>query len=241
MAKKLAEIIRDIFKPPLPGEASVADRKMDRRRFFRAALAESLKPLDAAIRPLERMAHEVGKLDAIQPSQPRQASLSTYGSAPTLDRPWIRPPGALAEVEFRVRCTKCDDCVRACPVAAIKIDHSDIEGGGYPYIDMNVQPCELCDGTPCMTACPSGALQWTPLEQIDIGTAYCNDQLCLRYNGEECTMCVDHCPVGTRALEVKDGWVVVHEDGCTGCGVCQNNCPTDPKSIIVIPKISRDR
>jgi ferredoxin-type protein NapG len=235
MAKKLAEIIRDIFKPPMAGEPSVADKKMDRRRFFRAALAESLKPLDAAIRPLERMAHEVGKLDAIQGS-PRK-----YEPARTLDRPWLRPPGALPEPEFRVRCTQCDDCVRACPVSAIKIDHSGDEGGGFPYIDVNVQPCTLCDGQPCMPACPSGALQWTPLAQIDMGTAHYFDQTCLRFNGEECTMCVDHCPVGPKALEVVEGWIKVHEDGCTGCGVCQNNCPTDPKSIIVIPKVSRDR
>lgn len=235
MAKKLAELFRDIFKPPLPGAPSVADKKMDRRRFFRAALAESLKPLDAAIRPLERMAHEVGRLDSIQ------SSPSAYRPAPTLDRPWLRPPGALPELEFRVRCTQCDDCVRACPVSAIKIDHSGDEGGGFPYIDANVQPCTLCDGQPCMPACPSGALQWTPLAQIDMGTANYFDQTCLRFHGEQCTMCVDHCPVGSRALEVMDGRIVVHEEGCTGCGVCQNNCPTDPKSIIVIPKISRDR
>jgi ferredoxin-type protein NapG len=235
MARKLADIIRDIFKPPMAGEPSVSDKKMDRRRFFRAALAESLKPLDVAIRPLERMAHEVGKLDAIQGS-PRK-----YEPARTLDRPWLRPPGALPEPEFRVRCTQCDDCVRACPVSAIKIDHSGDEGGGFPYIDVNMQPCTLCEGQPCMPACPSGALQWTPLAQIDMGTAHYFDQTCLRFNGEECTMCVDHCPVGSKALEVQDGWIKVHEDGCTGCGVCQNNCPTDPKSIIVIPKISRDR
>lgn len=235
MARKLAEIIRDIFKPPATGQPSVADKKMDRRRFFRAALAESLKPLDAAIRPLERMAHEVGKLDAIQPTQ-------RYSEpARTLDRPWQRPPGALPELEFRVRCTQCDDCVRACPVSAIKLDHSGDEGGGFPYIDPNIQPCTLCDGQPCMPACPSGALQWTPLARIDMGTARYFDQVCLRFNGEDCTMCVDHCPVGPTALEVQDGWIKVHEEACTGCGVCQNNCPTDPKSIIVIPNASRDR
>jgi ferredoxin-type protein NapG len=161
-------------------------------------------------------------------------------AAPTLDRPWQRPPGALPELEFRTRCTKCGDCVTACPVHAIKIDHSAEEGGGYPFIDANIQPCTLCTGQPCMPACPSGALQITPLDLIDMGTAHYFDQTCLRFNGEECTMCVDHCPVGPRALEVKDGWITVHEEGCTGCGVCQNNCPTDPKSIIVIPKASRE-
>lgn len=233
MAKKFAEIIRDIFKPPVGGAPST-DQKMDRRRFFRAALAESLKPLDSAIRPLERMAHEVGKLDSIQSPPPRRTAM------PILDRPWLRPPGAMEEIEFRLRCTKCGDCVAACPVQAIKVDHSGDEGGGYPYIDVNAQSCTLCDGQPCMPACPSGALQVTALDLIDMGTANYFDQTCLRFNGEDCSMCVDHCPVGPKALDIRDGWVTVHEEGCTGCGVCQNNCPTDPKSIIVIPRASRE-
>ncbi|HSU69144.1 MAG TPA: 4Fe-4S dicluster domain-containing protein [Tepidisphaeraceae bacterium] len=237
MAKKFAQIIRDIFKPPLPGEASPADKKMDRRRFFRAALAETLKPLDSAIRPLERMAREVGKLDALEsrpPVRPRPTP------TPTLDRPWQRPPGAMPEMEFRLRCTKCGDCVSACPVSAIRIDHSGDEGGGFPFIDPSIHPCTLCDGQPCMPACPSGALQVVPLDMIDMGTAHYFDQTCLRFNGEECSMCVDHCPVGPKALDIEDGWIKVKEEGCTGCGVCQSNCPTDPKSIIVIPKASRE-
>jgi Pyruvate/2-oxoacid:ferredoxin oxidoreductase delta subunit len=32
---------------------------------------------------------------------------------------------------------------------------------------------------------------------------------------------------------------VVNDDHCTGCGVCQNKCPTDPKSIVVMPKSAR--
>jgi translation initiation factor RLI1 len=45
--------------------------------------------------------------------------------------------------------------------------------------------------------------------------------------------------VGTAALELLDNRIVVHEDHCTGCGVCQNKCPTDPKSIVVMPKSAR--
>src|SRR5947209_13976254 len=49
------------------------DREMDRRRFFRAGLAEVLRPLEAAVRPLEHMAHHVGKLDAAFPVPPEPA------------------------------------------------------------------------------------------------------------------------------------------------------------------------
>jgi NAD-dependent dihydropyrimidine dehydrogenase PreA subunit len=42
------------------------------------------------------------------------------------------------------------------------------------------------------------------------------------------------------ALELIEGKVTVHEDGCIGCGVCEHHCPTLPKSIVVIPKAARD-
>ena len=237
MAKKgFIETLRDIFKPLPGGPSSLVDRKMDRRQFFRAGLAEMLKPLDAAIRPLEHVAREVGKLDAIESS-----SLSASPRiAPRIERPWQRPPGALSEIDFRLQCTRCGDCVAACPVYAIRTDHSGDEGGGYPYIDANSQPCTLCEGQPCMPACPTGALRIVPLEQIDMGTAEWFAQTCRRTNGEECTICVDDCPVGVAAIQLIEGRVVVHIEGCTGCGACQNHCPTDPKSIIVIPKAARE-
>jgi ferredoxin-type protein NapG len=233
MKKKLVDIFRDVFKG---AGASVTgdDKKMDRRKFFRAGLAEMLKPLDSAIRPLERVAHEVGKLDSMVSPAPAPRL------APVADRPWLRPPGALPELEFRDRCTKCGDCVAVCPVHAIRVDATEHEGGGFPYIDANISACTMCDGQPCMPACIPGALMVTSPDLIDMGLANYFDQTCLRINGEECTLCVDHCPVGSKALEVQDGWIVVHEEGCTGCGMCQNNCPTDPKSIIVIPKAASE-
>jgi MauM/NapG family ferredoxin protein len=230
MAKKsFVDLLKDIFKPPAGAPAS-ADQKMDRRRFFRAGLAEMLKPLDAAIRPLAQVAHEVGKLDEIESRplpKPRRSGV---------DRPWLRPPGAIAEIEFRNTCSQCGQCVSACPVYAIRIDHSGDEGAGYPYIDAEYQPCVLCDGQPCMPACPTGALQIVGREQIRMGLANWFEQTCRLATGEDCTICVDDCPIGLSAIEINDRQIVVKEDGCTGCGVCQNHCPTDPKSIIVIPK-----
>ena len=232
MAKRLfLHLLRDVFKGR-SGPSPLIDKKIDRRKFFRAGLAELLKPLDAAMMPLARVAHEVGKLDAIESRPPRRSQ--------TVDRPWLRPPGALPEAEFRLRCTRCGECVSACPVSAIRIDPIAQEGAGYPYIEVNEHPCVLCDGQPCMPACPSGALQIVPLADIDMGSANWFDQTCRRTSGEDCTICVDDCPVGTAAIELLDGIIHINEEGCTGCGVCQNHCPTDPRSIIIIPKSARE-
>jgi ferredoxin-type protein NapG len=236
----------------------MSDKPMNRRRFFREGLAELLKPLDRVVRPIEELAKQVGKLDEPRPAPPtpyvppfevkRPANTVSYSPPSTQGTDdvddtlhFIRPPGARAEHEFLNVCSRCANCVHACPVNAIQLDYSSRTAGGAPYIDPDNSACVMCDGLSCMSQCPSSALMLVPREEIDIGTAEWNSGLCLRtVTGEPCTMCTDHCPVGTLALEVIDNHIIVHEDHCTGCGACQNNCPTNPKSITVTPKSQRD-
>ena len=33
---------------------------------------------------------------------------------------YLRPPGAVGEVEFLSLCTRCDECIKACPAKAIR-------------------------------------------------------------------------------------------------------------------------
>jgi ferredoxin-type protein NapG len=117
----------------------------------------------------------------------------------------------------------------------VKIDVSGAKGAGAPYIDASEMPCVLCDGLRCMPACPTGALVPTLLKDIQMGTAVWREEICLRTRGVECMICVDSCPVGTAALELRGNAIHVNEAGCTGCGVCQHRCPTKPKSIVVVP------
>ena len=226
---------------------------MNRRRFFRHGLAELMKPLGKVMRPLEELAKQVGNLEDMQP-RPAQRPLveirkptntvayssqpSSHGTDDVDDTLYfIRPPGARIEQDFLNVCSRCGNCVHVCPSQAIRMDSGSNTAGGVPYIDPDVAACVMCEEVSCMSQCPSSALMLVPREEIDIGTASWNDSLCLRTIAhEQCTMCVDHCPVGTLALEVIDNHIKVHEDHCTGCGVCQSHCPTDPKSIIVIPK-----
>jgi ferredoxin-type protein NapG len=195
------------------------EKPVDRRRFFRLGLAEILRPLATAAKPLERLAHQIGKLD--QPDRP---------AAPPV---WLRPPGSLPEAQFRQTCSRSGDCVRVCPVHAIKIDAA--AAGGVPFIDADSAACVVCTGLQCMSACPSGAIKPTSINDIDMGTAVWHSSTCVRSRGESCTICIDQCPLGSAAIELKAGRVAVNPLGCIGCGVCQQKCPTSPKSIVVIP------
>ena len=213
------------------------DEMMHRRRFFRQGLRELLKPLAEMAKPIEEVARQLDELERVG-----GAIADPYHSPAAPVPPpehWLRPPGALAEQDFLNACSRCGECVRVCPAQCIKIDYSAGNGKGAPFINPDVMPCVLCTGLSCMNSCPSGALQPVPLPEIDMGTAQWNEHLCVRSHGDDCTRCVDHCPVGTTALELVDNRIVVHEDHCTGCGVCQSNCPTDPKSIVVMPRSAR--
>jgi ferredoxin-type protein NapG len=143
----------------------------------------------------------------------------------------------LAEQAFRDTCSRCGECVRVCPAQCIKLDPTGIRAQGAPYIDADEMPCVVCDGLQCMHTCPTGALVPTILPEIDMGTALWHADTCLRTaRGEDCTICVEKCPVGAFAIEVVENQIVVKEKGCIGCGVCQYECPTNPKSIVVIPR-----
>jgi ferredoxin-type protein NapG len=212
------------------------DKHVDRRRFFREALGELFRPVADALEPIEKAARQIARADP-----PVPARTEPLPFAPGASGPWLRPPGSRPEADFQSICSRCGDCVRVCPAQCIKIEPGPGgRGGGLPFIDPDEMPCVLCDGLLCMHNCPTNALVPTPLEMIDMGTAHWREELCVRSRGQECTICVDRCPVGPAAIELRNNAIHVHEQGCTGCGVCQHDCPTSPKSIVVIPRSGRD-
>ena len=211
------------------------DKPVDRRRFFREGLRELLKPLAQAIEPLEEAVRQLGRMDGTDAD-------ATGGRDRGLPADvWLRPPGALSpDRRFRDACSRCGECVRVCPAQCIKIDPTGAVAAGAPYIDADVMPCVVCDGLQCMHHCPTGALVPLAIGEIDMGTAVWFSDTCVRRRGEDCTICVDRCPIGSVAIELRGDRIHVHPEGCTGCGVCQHDCPTSPKSIVVIPRAARD-
>jgi ferredoxin-type protein NapG len=146
----------------------------------------------------------------------------------------LRPPGALHETLFVEVCDHSGECVQACPANAI-LSGAD----GTPYVDPLHQPCVVCVGLDCMSACPSGALTPRAADSLGMGIARVDTEACLRSTGEDCTRCIQVCPLhelGTTVLDLTlDGSLHVYEDACVGCGCCTRACPTQPKAILVEP------
>ncbi|SHO81503.1 Ferredoxin-type protein NapG (periplasmic nitrate reductase) [hydrothermal vent metagenome] len=66
------------------------------------------------------------------------------------------------------------------------------------------------------------------------------------FEGKACTLCADMCPMpnplSAIAMVTTSVGIIKPEiyDGCIGCGVCQEVCPTTTPSIIVKPRVSYD-
>jgi ferredoxin-type protein NapG len=140
--------------------------------------------------------------------------------APAMRTDWLRPPGAVTEALFFERCTKCNDCVKACPYESI-VTHAD----GTPVIFPDVVPCYLCDDLPCIAACATEALLPVAATQdLHMGVAVVNHRLCTA--GQGCHACVSKCPTDALAMDFDSQRLVVTEERCVGCGMCQHICRT---------------
>ncbi len=198
----------------------------DRRSFFREAIFSAMRPA----------------ADYLEKKLP--TALRSEAAGPLV---LLRPPGAIDEAAFLDTCYRCGSCADHCPADAISLFSSDAPPGtasanlkGTPYIEPSERACVICDELACMKACPSGALRLVERTAIRIGMAIVDHAVCVRAGGEACTICVDMCPIGRDAIRVgDDGRIEVIDPscsglGCTGCGVCEERCPTRPIRAIQI-------
>ena len=145
---------------------------------------------------------------------------------------WLRPPGAVDEDLFLERCTKCEDCIDACPHDAIE----SLLIQNTPAIFPGKTPCQLCEDFPCIEACETEALM--PLahkSEVRMGLAKVSRNICTAGNG--CNACVSKCPTDAISMDFGAFLVSVDESLCVGCGICQYICGTvnDRSAIRVIP------
>lgn len=164
----------------------------------------------------------------------------------------------------RRACVVCDElaCMKVCPSGALKlVDRTQIRMGLAVW-DEATCSCDAGAANSIDVAPPDkGSLlkraatairaatvrermasqsEGQPTSEAD-ATPSSDRETAAQYTPENCTICVDVCPYGGDAIRIEDGRVQVIDPrptgtGCTGCGVCQEQCPTRPKRAIrVLP------
>ena len=162
----------------------------------------------------------------------------------------LRPPGAVDEKRFMSLCIRCNRCMEVCPYGSIK------RAGlgtfiGTPYVFPELKACYLCMA--CCRLCPTGALnpQLRDPEKVSMGKAKINTSICYSYLflehdvlpdtsgkkiGALCNTCFNVCPLPDKAIALEKNLFPRVLDGCVGCGICVERCPTRPaRAINVVP------
>jgi ferredoxin-type protein NapF len=137
----------------------------------------------------------------------------------------LRPPWALAETDFLQACTRCGDCVGACPTHIITRDV------GYPTVDFTKGECTFCGD--CAAACSPRALIRTGEQSPWAACAVINEP-CLARQRVECRICGDQCAAGAIRFPPLAGGIALpalDQERCTGCGACVAPCPV--QAIVV--------
>ncbi len=142
----------------------------------------------------------------------------------------VRPPWSLAGSGFTDACSRCDDCIKACPTRIL------VRGkGGFPEVDFKRGECTFCGD--CARACATSALDpaahqrgdtpWTLVASI--GAA------CLALNKVVCRTCGEACEPRALSFRLAPGGVSrPHLDAaaCNGCGACVAICPVAAVSVV---------
>lgn len=134
-------------------------------------------------------------------------------------RPPRRPPWALPEGGFLDACTRCADCVPACPTSIVVMRE------GYPQVDFSRGACTFCAA--CVVACRPAALRRDEGAPPWQARAHVLDA-CFAMRGVECRICGDHCEAQAIRFSPRLGGPPrpeILDDRCTGCGACVRPCP----------------
>jgi polyferredoxin len=147
----------------------------------------------------------------------------------------MRPPGAGTERDFAARCIGCGTCLAVCPTGVllplVRADRPD--GAFTPHLVPRLGVCSP-DCTACGEVCPTGAIARISAEDkphIQIGLATIDRSRCLPWaHDDRCLICRDACPREYSAIKLRPTPTriprpYVLDWRCTGCAICQRDCP----------------
>jgi polyferredoxin/NAD-dependent dihydropyrimidine dehydrogenase PreA subunit len=156
-------------------------------------------------------------------------------------RQLIRPPGALPEAEFMRTCVRCAECMKSCPTNTLQpcLWESGLAGLWTPKMDLRFAACEQ-NCNVCGKVCPTQAIRSLSLEEkthAKVGTAVLNRDLCLVWAQDKlCLICDEICPYNAIVFRTLEGYrrPVVIASRCNGCGFCEQRCPVQGESAIIV-------
>ena len=155
----------------------------------------------------------------------------------------VVPPGALGLSNMKKRCTACQLCVSACPNNVLR-PSKKFETFMQPEMSFERGYCRP-ECIECSSVCPSRAITSVTTADksaISIGYAVWIKDICIVNTDKvPCNSCERHCPTtAITFVELEPGKrnslkiPVINKELCTGCGACENLCPSRPFSAIYI-------
>ncbi|MGS3185863.1 ferredoxin-type protein NapF [Aeromonas taiwanensis] len=137
----------------------------------------------------------------------------------TTPKPGVQLPWSVSWDEFITDCTRCGDCLTACPEQIL------VKGdGGFPTVDFLRGECTFC--AECVDACqapvfrPTTQTPWEYVAHIEAG--------CLASAQVFCQRCQDSCEQQAIRVSPQLGRVPtpsIQTESCNGCGACVADCP----------------
>lgn len=164
----------------------------------------------------------------------------------------IRPPGSIPERDFLNLCIHCGKCMKVCPTNGLQpcILEAGINGLWTPKLVPRIGGCEK-NCNMCGQVCPTSAIRKLPLEEktyVKMGTAVIDRSRCIAWEQDKvCLICDEACPFNAinSLNETIRGTTLlrpfVDERICTGCGLCETQCPIEGEAAIQIFSISEER
>lgn len=141
----------------------------------------------------------------------------------------LRLPWVTQEQDFIEQCTRCNDCLTACPENIL------VKGdGGFPTVDFTKGECTFCQA--CVDVCTQPFfVDDKSVKAWPIHLTFLDN--CLAKNSVLCQSCQDVCDTEAISFSYSAGSIPqpqISQSDCTGCGACVMPCPSQAIALNLI-------